>query len=342
MPKVSVIIPNYNHAAYLPQRIESVLAQYFDDYELLIMDDASTDHSREVIEKYVSQHPKIKTLFNTKNSGSPFAQWNKGAKMARGKYLWLAESDDFCEPGFLEKLVPLLDKNPQVGIAYSQTYLVDEQGEILNSYLENFKFLYKTDAWEKDFIKPGAEVCRDWLVFHNPIPNASGALLRKSVYEKVGMADPGMKLNGDWCLYAKMLAQSDLAFTTDHLNYFRVHPHTQRERARATPLVYDEMVRINQFIRKEVPQSTANADAALAKIANWWKGSLYYQKWNWRNFRDDVRLFHFFKKYKNGLFFTTLYALSVEGTRGALLKTGLLKPAKKLRHKLFPGKYFEY
>ncbi len=342
MPKVSVIIPNYNHASYLPQRIESVLNQTYGDFELLILDDASTDSSREVIEKYAGNNSEITTIFNTTNSGSPFAQWNKGVEKASGEYLWLAESDDFCEPNFLEELVPLLDQNPQVGIAYCQTYLVDESDSVLNSYQKNLEFIYKTKAWRKNFIKPGAEVCRDWLVFHNPIPNASGALMRKSTYLNVGKADPTMKLNGDWFLYAKILAQSDLAFTAQHLNYFRVHPHTQRERARATPLVYDEMIRINAFIREHIPGSEANADKSLGKIANWWKGSLYYQKWTLQNIRDDIRLYNFFKKYKSGFLTQTFYALTVETTRTVLFKTGLLKPAKKIRHKLFPGKYFEY
>src|SRR5690242_21921320 len=89
-PTVSVIIPNYNHARYLPRRIESVLRQSYQDFELILMDDASTDDSREVLSLYLSD-PRVRVQFNEVNSGSPFKQWNKGVKLARGKYVWIAE-----------------------------------------------------------------------------------------------------------------------------------------------------------------------------------------------------------------------------------------------------------
>ena len=94
MPKVSIIIPNYNHATFLERRIEGVLNQSYKDWELIILDDASTDDSRSIIERFAQKHPPIQTVFNQKNSGGPFPQWNRGAEMAKGDYLWFAESDD--------------------------------------------------------------------------------------------------------------------------------------------------------------------------------------------------------------------------------------------------------
>ena len=91
MPKVSVIIPNYNHAQFLEQRVESVLNQTFQDFEIIFLDDASTDNSKEVFSKY-SNHPKIShVIFNETNSGSPFKQWNKGFGLSTGEYIWIAE-----------------------------------------------------------------------------------------------------------------------------------------------------------------------------------------------------------------------------------------------------------
>lgn len=102
---VSVIIPNYNHAAYLRQRIDSVLSQSFDDFELILLDDCSTDNSREVLESYW-QHPKLSHLiYNETNSGSVFRQWQKGIDLAKGEFIWIAESDDYAHPQFLEKLL---------------------------------------------------------------------------------------------------------------------------------------------------------------------------------------------------------------------------------------------
>ena len=118
MPSVSVILPNYNYARYLPQRIESILNQTFSDFELIILDDASIDNSKEVIESY--NDSRISVYYNKVNSGNPFVQWNKGVQIAKGKYIWIAEADDYCELNILEKLVEILEANKNVGIAYSQ------------------------------------------------------------------------------------------------------------------------------------------------------------------------------------------------------------------------------
>lgn len=342
MPKVSIILPNYNHAPFLQKRIDSILSQTFKDYELIVLDDASTDNSVAVIEPFLERHSNIQFLPNTQNSGSPFAQWNKGVELAKGEYIWIAESDDFCEPTFLETMVPILDKHPKVGISYCQSYLVDEQNKKLNSYLDNLKFIYKSNDWEQSFIKSGKDACKDWLLFHNPIPNASGVLLRKSTYMEAGMADTTMRLNGDWFLYSKILSVSDLAFTSEHLNYFRVHQQTQRERSRATPSVYSEIIRINTYIKEQIPSSKANADKALNKVAAWWTGSLPYQKWNARHFKENRRLYRFFRSKRSQLILRILYTFLFTWLRNLLIAVGLLRPLKDLRKRLFPNKYFEH
>ena len=95
--EVSVIIPNYNYARFLQQRIESVLAQTYTDYEIILLDDASTDDSVSILNHY-SANPRVTHLeINSVNTGSPFAQWQKGISLSRGKYIWIAESDDAAE-----------------------------------------------------------------------------------------------------------------------------------------------------------------------------------------------------------------------------------------------------
>ena len=97
IPVVSVIIPNYNYALYLKKRIESILNQTYTDYELILLDDASTDNSVEILEKYKDNPHVSHILVNEKNSGSPFQQWAKGISLARGKWIWIAEADDVAE-----------------------------------------------------------------------------------------------------------------------------------------------------------------------------------------------------------------------------------------------------
>ncbi|MGB0178216.1 MAG: glycosyltransferase family 2 protein [Owenweeksia sp.] len=342
MPRISVIIPNYNHAPFLEERIESVLNQTYQDIEIILLDDKSTDNSVSILERYSERDPRITFYPNTENSGSPFAQWNKGVELARGEILWIAESDDSCEPGFLEELITILDKNPEVGIAYCQSDLVDEDGKLINNYLKNLEFIYGTSHWRQDFVRKGEEVCREWMLFHNPIPNASGCLIRKEAYLEAGGADPVMRLNGDWFLYTKILCQWDLGFTAKTLNYFRVHQHTQRARTRTTYKVYEEIIEINSFIVKHIDDSEENASAAMEKVAGWWAGSLPYQKWDRKSWKANLKLYRTFSKYKPRLILGIIYIFIFVSVRKVLKTLGLIQGAKKVRSILFPGKYFEH
>ena len=110
-PLVSVIIPNYNHARFLDARIQSVLDQEYPNFEVIILDDNSIDNSLEIISKYKNHSRVREILVNKENSGSPFIQWGKGIQLAKGHYIWIAESDDYCEKSFLIKLVDLCVRN---------------------------------------------------------------------------------------------------------------------------------------------------------------------------------------------------------------------------------------
>ena len=118
-PKVSVIVPNYNHRPYLTRRIESILNQTFTDFELILLDDCSKDGSQQLLESYAGNPKVSQIVLNQQNSGSTFAQWKRGLALARGEYVWIAESDDFAEPTFLETLVAQLDAHPEAAMAFS-------------------------------------------------------------------------------------------------------------------------------------------------------------------------------------------------------------------------------
>ena len=131
-PLVSVIIPNYNYAHFIPQRIGTVLGQTYRDIELIILDDASTDNSREAIEKYRGEDRVKHIVFNTSNSGSTFKQWEKGFQLAQGEYIWIAECDDYSDPSFLEQLMKVLEKDPDIKIAFSNSDWVTPESTFIN------------------------------------------------------------------------------------------------------------------------------------------------------------------------------------------------------------------
>ena len=226
MPKVSVIVPNYNHAPYLNERIDSILAQTFHDFELILMDDNSSDNSRKVLEGYRSL-PNVKIVFNEKNSGSSFKQWNKGVKLALGEYIWIAESDDVAAPEFLATLLGVLEGNPDVALAYTQSYEINSSSFITGNWFDHTKTL-DVRKWTADFTIAGNEMIGKFMVHHNCIPNASAVMFRKDKMVAIGMADETFKLNGDWLFWIRLMENSKVAFVAKSLNYFRKHNTTVR------------------------------------------------------------------------------------------------------------------
>ena len=226
-PTVSVIIPSYNHASYLPQRIQSVLEQTYQDFELIILDDCSTDNSQTVINTFAQKDSRIQTIFNATNSGSPFAQWNKGVSLAQGKYVWIAESDDYADPNLLETLVEKLSQYPTVSVAYCQSWVVDAQSETIGT-MRSWTDPLNTQHWLHNYLMRGDEENRRYL-FHKPtIPNTSAVVFRKERYEAVGGAEESMVMCGDWLHWIKMLEGSEVYFVAEPLNYFRRHEATTR------------------------------------------------------------------------------------------------------------------
>jgi hypothetical protein len=265
VPLVSVVVPNFNHRRFLRQRIDSILAQSFGDYELILLDDCSTDDSRQILKSY-ADHPRVKLNFNEANSGSTFKQWNKGASLASGKYLWLAESDDFAAPQFLQKLVPLLESNAECSLAYCQSYDTDENGQV-RGILPQWISYPDPRHWDADFIADGRRELAMNFVWGTPIQNASAALIRRSAFVAVGGADPSYRLAGDWKLYIDLLLGGDLAFCAEPMNYFRRHTATVRTSSRSSGLNVVEDYRIFAHLRDHVPLASVVIRRRLNQLA---------------------------------------------------------------------------
>ena len=220
MPKVSVIVPNYNHADYLPQRLDSIYQQTYQDFEVILLDDCSSDKSLEILEYYAE---KPNTIFapNKNNSGSVFRQWHKGVELSQGEYIWIAESDDFASPFFLQKLVKIMDRNPRIGIAYAQSWLVNINGDILCDATCWTNDL-NSQRWRNKYLNSGHKEIHNFLVYKNTIPNASAVLIRRKSLEKCGgVIKQYFRLCGDWLQWIKILGESDIAFVPECLNFWR-------------------------------------------------------------------------------------------------------------------------
>ena len=217
-PKVSIIIPNYNHTAFLKQRLDTVFNQTYNNFEVILLDDASTDNSLEILETY-KNHPKVSHFIPSKeNSGSPFKQWEKGIKLAKGEYIWIAESDDYCELNFLEALIPLFTK--KVALCYCASNIINEN----NSILGRHKWADGLDPnrWKMSYKNNGKDEIKNFLRYRNTITNASAVVFKREIVTNLKYPSH-MKFCGDWFLWIEILKHGDVVYLQSSLNYFRRH-----------------------------------------------------------------------------------------------------------------------
>ena len=213
MPFVSVIVPNYNHAAFLKQRIDSILNQSFQDFELVLLDDCSTDESRAVLNSYAENPHVSHVVFNKSNSGSPFAQWKKGISLAKGEWIWIAESDDWADEHFLETMLIEAKAYPTAGLLYAKAKYMYPNAETWCPQLSNQSLFHKGE----DFLKQR-------LLFNNVIYNVSMVLFRKSLIKDLDFAKfDNMRLCGDWFFYTLLCERTDVLEVDKLLSYYRVH-----------------------------------------------------------------------------------------------------------------------
>ena len=260
MPRVSVVIPNYNHAPYLRQRIRSVLDQTYRDVEVIILDDASTDDSLEIIAEFEAD-PRVRVVTNAVNSGSTYRQWNKGVGLATGEYVWLAESDDYADGRLLERLVGMLEANPRCGMACCESWYV--YGDQPPTTRTNQSHLPENERWTQDYVADGRAECAEHLVMCNTMPNASAVVYRRELYQRLGGADESMRLCSDWLLWVRMLEAGDLAHVGEPLNYYRCHTAAVRKKNFASPTTQAETYRVIGYIRDHFAVRPERLEEAL-------------------------------------------------------------------------------
>lgn len=221
---VSVIIPNYNHARFLNQRMTSILSQTYLPTEVIILDDCSTDDSLEVINQF-KMHPCVKHIIvNDKNSGSPFLQWQKGIDLANGDWIWIAESDDYADLTFLEKLIEIANNNPSAGILYANSALVYENVVQKETFAELKNVRIRTNKWSSSYFNKGINEINEALLPYGTINNTSAVLFKASVLKTINFLDRPFKYIGDKYVFVKILAQADISYCADTLNFYRANP----------------------------------------------------------------------------------------------------------------------
>ena len=265
--KVSVVIPNYRHARYLEERIQSVFDQTYLPHEIIVLDDASPDESVSIAKKMARRSPvPMQVVVNDVNSGSTFRQWLKGMSLATGDLIWFAESDDCAHPLYLERLVPEFS-DPKVKLAYCQSALIGTKGERLAD-----DFLAHTDDisrshWRGRYTATALVEAEIALSQKNTIPNASAVLFRKP--QNVDFADElvTLKFAGDWLFYSMLIRDGKVGFIPEVLNFYRRHEATVSHRSVREDDQASESLYVKARIFETYPVSAEAITASLARSA---------------------------------------------------------------------------
>jgi glycosyltransferase involved in cell wall biosynthesis len=229
LPKVSVVVPNYNYARYLDARLNSIFRQTHPVFEVIVLDDMSTDESLETMaEVAAAARRKIEIVANETNSGSVFRQWRKGVERARGDYVWIAEADDDCAETFLQTLLARMTRD-HANFGFTDSWQVGSYGERLGASYRPYLGEEVPGAFEASFSMDGRDFAGRFLSVKNVILNVSGAVFRRQALldamDKVGDDLFGYKVAGDWRLYVELCAQPDavVAYEASALNGHRRH-----------------------------------------------------------------------------------------------------------------------
>jgi len=256
-PLVSIVLPTYNHLRFLPKAVESVLGQTYPNFELIIINDGSTDGTCAYLEGL--KDPRIRVIHQG-NKGLPEAL-NTGFRAAHGELLTWISSDNYCAATFLEVFVSAMEANPNAGLAYSAFARINEDGQVIKV----------TDCPDMDY-------SRLLLSF----PGMSSFMYRRGCQETVGLYDPALEGAEDWDMWLRIAERFPIVYVPDILYYYRQHsgsltaqkPNviskssrlvvenaTDRLRTHSPRIAYE--VALNCFLKAKEEFNRGNFEAAL-------------------------------------------------------------------------------
>ncbi len=239
---VSIVVASYNHAEYLTQRMDSLIAQTYSNIEIIVIDDHSTDNSLEILRRYESL-PKVNLIVREENGGWVTVS-NQGVELSSGEFVIFANCDDDCDPYMIEYLVSILQRYPKAGISFCRSLMIDSRNNIIGD-----DFFYREKAFKRlctfDRLIAKREMTL-FLLYSCVIPNLSAALIRKECLFEVGVLSHDYKVCSDWDLFLRISTRFDFAYVTKALNKFRQHRTTIRSQTK-------ERIVIEEYLRLLLP-----------------------------------------------------------------------------------------
>ena len=251
MPKVTVLIPSYNAAHFLPTSIESALSQTYQDFEIVVIDDGSSDKTKDVVKTYIDKYPnKIHYLWQ-ENKGLPAAR-NTGIAHSQGEYLALLDADDKWLPCRLEEEVGILDADSSIGIVHANITLIDVNGKEISTPKRQINHL-------------------NGFIFNNILLRKADiscptVLFRRSCSEEVGLFDINLSRLGceDRDLWLRIAQKYKIAYIDKVLSYYRVSPQSMS--SNLEKMLAARLYVIDKFCPPNDKDKQVLRNKALAKI----------------------------------------------------------------------------
>lgn len=240
-PLVSVVLPNFNCASFLEKRLYSITLQTFQDFEIIILDDASTDNSRQMLHEFTTYNRQDKLILNDTNSGSVFGQWKLGIENAKGSFVWIAESDDFVDLHFLDLTLSalLIDHS---SLAYANSVPVNTDGVPYGDYRDLYLNQFNPVKWNSSYKKSGYEEISSSLGIANTIPNASSTIFRRSLITPDDLNRAlEFKMCGDWFIYILLCSRGGISFVHSCNNYHTRHASSSSFSTEKTSTYFKEL-----------------------------------------------------------------------------------------------------
>ncbi len=287
--KVSVVVPNYNYEKYLNGRIRSILRQKYPIFELIILDDASTDGSVEEIFRVLKKHNieleerktannrgekiynfeneklKVKLVVNKKNSGKAILQWKKGFELATGDFVWIAEADDLASRNFLQEVMEGFCDS-RVVLSYAESKIINKQGLMICPNFRWSRDREKTGHYNKNYTKDGNQEIEEIMAIRCTIPNVSAVIFRKNEQNLfLQYLDEATRFGqvGDWYFYAKVLEHGRISYNRKSLNKFRVHGGSKTATAKKEKSHYEEILQMHKMFMTKYKLSKSMKEKML-------------------------------------------------------------------------------
>ncbi|MCL1471489.1 glycosyltransferase [Argonema antarcticum] len=245
MPLISVVIPVYNGEKTVRETSESVLSQTFKDFELIVINDGSTDKTIEIISRIQDERLKV---FSYPNAGLA-ASRNRGISLAKGEYISFIDADDMWTPDKLEGQLKALQENPQAAVAYSWSDCIDESSK---NFRSGTYLTFNGDVYEN-------------LLLTNFVDNGSNALIRKEVFSEVGGFDESLKSGEDWDMWLRLAAKYHFVAVSKPQILYRITASSMSA----------NLVRMEAETMQVIAQAFDRAPASLQYLKPLTKGNIY-------------------------------------------------------------------